>query len=136
MRGLKSIAVFHVNKDSEVFWLDVSVFGFEKVKHSERYTEYFNRIIEWLKEYGLNPEKYTVSAHVMRFRLFEEPPRHTVVLLVTLSLKGRVIYAVLASFTPGVLIYLGEKIKNAGWKSEFLFDMIAERVSGYSSSSE
>ncbi|MGB9787177.1 MAG: hypothetical protein ACP5II_03985 [Infirmifilum sp.] len=136
MRGLKSIAVFYVNRDAEVFWLDLGVLGLKKTRSSERYAIYFKKIIEWLVEYGLNPERYVVSEHVLRYQLQGDPPRNALVLAVTLSHKGRVIYAVLASFTPGVLIILSSRFRNAGWKSEFLLDMAAERIQGYSSTEE
>ncbi|MEZ0345112.1 MAG: hypothetical protein ABWK01_00975 [Infirmifilum sp.] len=136
MRALKSIGAFYVNKDSEVFWLDLSVLGFKRIKGGERFLEYFDRVLEWAKEYGLDPEDYVVSNWVMRVQLPEEPPRNALVLVITFSLDKRVIYTVLASFTPGVLTYINNRIKSAGWRREFLFDMTFERITGYSPSSE
>ncbi|QOJ78098.1 hypothetical protein IG193_04725 [Infirmifilum lucidum] len=136
VRGLKNIAAYYVNKDSEVFWLDLSLAGYRRVKGGERYTTYFDRINEWLRDYGVKVEDYKFSSYVLRSQLSGETRRASPLLLVTLARGSRIIYAVIASFTPGALLQINEILSRAGWKSKFFLDMSAEKAAGFSSYTE
>ncbi|PLJ77765.1 hypothetical protein [Infirmifilum sp. SLHALR2] len=122
VRGLKSLAVYSVNKDSEVFWLDLSLAGYRKVRSGERYAAFFDEVYRWLREYGIAPEEYAASNYVVHMQPPGGSGRTSTVLLVTLTKKGRVVYAALASFTPGVLLRMSSQLEKAGWKSKFFLD--------------
>ncbi|MEM0009544.1 MAG: hypothetical protein QXH50_06005, partial [Thermofilum sp.] len=52
-RILRSLGLYIVNKDPEVFWLDVDVAGLQKLRHPEKYKGYFLTLKRWLSEYNL-----------------------------------------------------------------------------------
>ncbi len=136
VRGLKNIAAYYVNKDSEVFWLDLLLAGYRRVRGAERYATYFDRIYEWLKDYGVRVEDYKISSYVLRSQLSGGPKRASPLLLVTLARGSRIIYAVIASFTPGALLHMNNILSRAGWKSRFFLDISVEKATGFSSSTE
>jgi hypothetical protein len=121
-RILRSLGLYIVNKDPEVFWLDVDVAGLQKLRHPEKYKGYFLTLKRWLSEYTLvDPDEALEEAVFVYSR--GEGEGKTIVLMFYSMRRGKVYKVVLAPLKPGVLKTLDGLLEMAGWRRKFLLDM-------------
>lgn len=121
-RILRSVGVYVVEKDREVFWLDLRVSGFRQSKRVESFLPYFNFLRKWLVENGLIRDLDEGENHVLRFSKDPESPGVTV-LMILLKRGNRVSKAIISPLKPGLLRLIDERLRGAGWRSVFLVDM-------------
>ncbi|ABL77874.1 hypothetical protein [Thermofilum pendens] len=121
-RILRSVGVYVVEKDREVFWLDLRVSGFRQSKRVESFLPYFNFLRKWLVENGLIRDLDEGENHVLRFSKDPESPEVTV-LVILLKRGNRVSKAIISPLKPGLLRLIDERLRGAGWRSVFLVDM-------------
>jgi hypothetical protein len=121
-KTLRSLGLYIVNKDNEVFWLDLAMSGLRYAKNQHGYKSYFTLIKEWLFEYGLVEKNDFLEDCVLVY----SPGKRgngTVILMIYSVRRGKVHKVVLAPLKLGVLKTLDSLLEKAGWKRIFLLDI-------------
>ncbi len=124
-RGLKSFSMYRVEKDFDVFLIDLEVAGVELRNTNNRYSRYFRTLSRMAKEYGIPVENLKHIDYVGRTT--SETGKTTFILRAYID-NGKVSYAAIASFKPRHLRELETALIKSGWKRLFHVGIVMEHV--------
>ena len=121
-RQLKAVAVFEVKRDEKLAFIDLKVIGlrYSGRKGVGRYSRCFHCLDELIRSLGVHSplvSKDTIFYYKSRLVLCRMYVDH----------KGNVRYVTLASFQPGVLGEIADKLEDNFWRRVFFLEILRIR---------
>ncbi len=123
VRALKSIAVYRVEEDDEVVWLDMRTVGLRVISVGGDFERYFEVLRDTARELGVLREGESLREYTLRYRARRRGAGH--LLFALLVMRGRrVVSVIFGSTRQGLLKLLDRKLTAQGWRRLFFVEMI------------
>ncbi|MEM0377452.1 MAG: hypothetical protein QXI90_06750 [Thermofilum sp.] len=121
--NLKGVAVYRIDEDDEITWLDCQIAGLKVVRARGDFDSYFRKLREVMQELGSLKGYEYLREYTLRYRARRRQGRGFLIFAVFAFRGRRVVGAVLGSTRPGLLRTLDKKLASLGWQRLFFLEM-------------